>query len=124
LEGDDRSAVVDTLKELDMDDNALLAVISGNPRDGCPLYQIRKEQRPRLKEPSISLRRSDHLSMRRRDLIAIVAGIAALPLAALAQQADPLIAPFTRGCGRYRPRLSRCSLTRSDPLGSVHFHSS
>lgn len=31
--------------------------------------------------------------MRRRDLIAIVAGIAALPLAALAQQADPSIAP-------------------------------
>ena len=31
--------------------------------------------------------------MRRRDFIAIVAGIAALPLAALAQQADPSIAP-------------------------------
>jgi dienelactone hydrolase len=32
----------------------------------------------------------------RRDLIAIVAGIAALPLAALAQQADPSIAPQVR----------------------------
>jgi hypothetical protein len=45
--GDDRSAILDTLKELDMDDNALVAVISGNPRDGCcRWYQIAKNDGP------------------------------------------------------------------------------